>query len=248
MIRKTELNIVLILISWWLAAIKSHNAIGFFDISKVAEGVALKFLNEIYDHQLENLDYEKNNYPGIDLGDKTNKIGFQVTSRRDAWKIRESLEKFADGSSKSYFNCIRFLILSQEKKTQLKKDKYLEIYPNFEPEKYILNADDLLIEIHQIYDLNREKFYRIIEVLEMEIAGKAMKKENLRRVRSKLLEGSKRYYEAKIASESVRRRGVNSNGGRLPTVCLNHISMVESEKTTGRCRNETTHSKRRRYE
>jgi hypothetical protein len=116
MIGLEELNRVLSLLSWWLMTIKSHNAVGFFDITKVAEGVALKLLNEIYDYQLENLNYEKSNYPGIDLGDKTNKIGFQVTSRKDSRKIYDNLEKFAKGPAKIYPNGIHFLILNQGKK------------------------------------------------------------------------------------------------------------------------------------
>jgi hypothetical protein len=110
MIGLEELKRVLSLISWWLTTIKSHNAVGFFDINKLAEGVALKLLNEISDYQLENLNYEKINYPGIDLGDKINKIGFQVTSRNDSRKIYDNLEKFAKGPAKIYPNGIRFLI------------------------------------------------------------------------------------------------------------------------------------------
>jgi 5-methylcytosine-specific restriction endonuclease McrA len=178
MIGMQELDRVLFLISWWLAAIKSHNAIGFFDINKVAEGVALKLLNEIYNFQLENLNYEKNNYPGIDLGDKANKVGFQITSRKDVRKIRENLGKFVKWPNKIYSNGIRFLILNQEKKPQLNKEMYQEICPNFDPEKHILNADDLIEEISRIYDSDRDKFYRIKEILEVEIAGKAMKREN----------------------------------------------------------------------
>lgn len=200
MIGKTELDRVLFLISWWLTAIKSHNAIGFFDINKVAEGVALKLLNEIYDYQLENLNYEKSNYPGIDLGDKARRIGFQITSRRDARKIRESLAKFADGPTKTYSSGICFLILNQEKKPQLKKENYQEICPNFEPAKHIFNANDLIEEIQQIYSSNQEKFYHIKEVLEVEIAGKAMKRENLKLLRSKLLKGSQKYYDALTGS------------------------------------------------
>ena len=75
---------VLDLIPLWLSTIKSHNVAGFFDKNKLAEGVALKLLNEIYGYNLENLNYEKNNYPGIDLGDKINKIGFQISTRKDS--------------------------------------------------------------------------------------------------------------------------------------------------------------------
>ena len=62
---KKELDRVLFLISWWLCTFKSQNAI-FFDDNKVVEMMALKMIKEIYDYQLKNLNYEKNNYPGID--------------------------------------------------------------------------------------------------------------------------------------------------------------------------------------
>ena len=196
MIGKQELDRVLFLISWWLSAIKSHNAIGFFDINKIAEGVALKLLNEIYCHQLENLNCEKHNYPGIDLGDKTNKIGFQITSRRDARKIKESLEKFMQRPNIIYPNGIRFLILNQESKPLLIKEKYKKICPIFNPDKHILNANDLIKEIRRVYESDEKKFTKIKEILEVEIAGKAQKRDNLKLLRSKLLEGSQKYYNA----------------------------------------------------
>jgi WD40 repeat protein len=208
MIAKTALDRVLFLISWWLAAIKFNNAIGFFDINKVAEGVALKILNEIYDYRLENLNYEKNNYLGIDLGDKTNKIGFQITSRKDARKIQESLGKFVKEPIEIYSNGIRFLILSQERKPQLVREKYQKICPGFDPERHILNADDLIEEISRIYESDRDKFYRIKTLLEVEIAGKVMRKENLKLLRFSLLEGSKKYYEA-LTGSGGRFRHIN---------------------------------------
>jgi hypothetical protein len=130
-------------------------------------------LNEIYGYNLENLNYDHENYPGIDLGDKINKIGFQITTRKDARKIKECLEKFAEGQSKVYINGIRFLIIRLGKKPQLKKDKYQKIYPGFDPDRHILTAKDLLQEIRRIYDSEKEKFYRIKAVLEEEFAGEA---------------------------------------------------------------------------
>jgi hypothetical protein len=176
------------LISWWISKIKVKNAFCFFDINRIAEGVALKLLNEIYDYHLENLNYEKNNYPGIDLGDKINKIGFQITSQKDPGEILDKLEKFTKGPHDIYSQGIRFLILSQEKKPQLSKEKYQKIYPGFDPEKHILNVNDLIKEILKLYDSDPKKFHRTKDILETEIAGKAMKRENvseevLRRIR-----------------------------------------------------------------
>jgi ligand-binding sensor domain-containing protein len=153
-----DMNRVWKLISLWLTNIKVHNAVGFFDINSLAEGLAVKLLNEIYGYNLENLNYEKNNYPGIDLGDKIDKIGFQISTRKGPRKFFESLEKFAKGPHKTYINGIRFLILTQEKKPRLNKKKCKEIYPAFDPDRHILTANDLLKEIRQIYDNQREKF------------------------------------------------------------------------------------------
>ncbi len=195
MLKEIEIKETINLITWWIAEIKANNYIGFYDINKVTEDLAMKLLNEIYDYQLENLNYEKNNYPGIDLGDKTNKIGFQITSRKDTRKIRESMEQFVKGPNEIYSNGIRFLILNQDNKPQLSKDKYQEIHSNFDPEKHILNADDLIEETRNIYDSDGEKFHRIKEVLEVEIGGKAIKKKDLKLLRSKLFNSSKAYYE-----------------------------------------------------
>jgi tetratricopeptide (TPR) repeat protein len=166
MVMKQELDRVLFLISLWVATIKSNNAVGFFDINKVSEGVALKLLNEIYEYNLENLNYEKINHPGIDLGDKTNKIGFQITSQKDSRKIEKNLRTFVKISLKDYSNGIRFLILNQEKKPRLKKEKYKNIYPGFDHEQHILTANDLIKEIRRKYDTDMESFLCIKEILE----------------------------------------------------------------------------------
>jgi WD40 repeat protein len=208
MIELTELSRVLSLISWWVDTIKSHNAVNFFDINKVAEGVALKLLNEIYDYQLVNLNYETSNYPGIDLGDNINKIGFQITSRKDSRKIKESLKKFSKGPNRIYSNGIRFLILNRQSKPHSKKGKYQDYYSNFVPSEHILNADDLIKNIRRIYDSDIDKFYRIKEILEVEIAGKAMKKADIKLIRFKLFEGSKKYHEA-LTSSNGRFRHLN---------------------------------------
>jgi tetratricopeptide (TPR) repeat protein len=177
MIGSNELDNVFSLIGWWLNTIETNNAVGFFNINKIAEGLALKLLNEIYGYCLENLNYEQINYPGIDLGDKVNKIAFQITSRKDSQKIEKDLTIFAKEHKNIYYNGIRFLILSQEKKPQLSKEKYQEIYPPFDPDKHILTAKDLIKEIRRLFDSDRDRFYNIKKILEEEIAGKAMKRE-----------------------------------------------------------------------
>lgn len=196
MIGLVEFNRVFFLINVWLGAIKSHNAVGFTDINKVAEGVVLRLLNETCGYNLENLEYENKNYPGIDLGDKSRGVAFQVTSRKDTKKIKENLTTFVEKSLKEYPKGIRFFLLSHEKKPRLNKEKYKKIYPGFDPVRHIFNADDLARKIKKIYDKDKNKFYRIKEVLEEEIAGKLQKKENIKNLLLQLFKGSKQYNNA----------------------------------------------------
>jgi hypothetical protein len=89
-----ESNRVLDLMTFWVSKIKAKNYQDLYDINRLSEDLALKLLNEIYNLNLENLNREKRNYPGIDLGDKTNKIAYQITSRDDPQKIKKSIEAF----------------------------------------------------------------------------------------------------------------------------------------------------------
>lgn len=66
--KEEELKRVIKLITLWITEIKVNNCVNFYDINKVAEDLSRRILNEIYGYQLENLNYEKDNYPGIGLG------------------------------------------------------------------------------------------------------------------------------------------------------------------------------------
>lgn len=167
--KEEELKNIIKLITWWGAQIKASNCLNFYDINKVAEDLAMILLNEIYDLQLENLNHEKSNYPGIDLGDKKNKIGFQITAQKDSRKIKTSIDKFIKNPDENYSNGIRFLILSLEKMPKLSQDKYKKVCPIFNTKEHIISLNDLIQKIEKIYDTDKEKFYRIKDKLEEEL-------------------------------------------------------------------------------
>ncbi len=172
-----EIKRVIELMTYWVMKIKANNCLDFYDINRVAEDLALRLLNAIYDLRLTNLNDEKRKYPGIDLGDKENKIAFQVTSRIDAPKIQEDLKTFVKGDKKTYSNGIRFLILN-ETKPKLTPQKWREIDADFNPKEHIITPEDLIKEIRKLYngnDTERARFYRIKEILEVEVAVKGLK-------------------------------------------------------------------------
>jgi hypothetical protein len=174
MAMKDEIDRVLKLVSLWVTEIKANNHLDFYDINKVAEDLAMKLLNEIYNLQLINLNEEKPNYPGIDLGDKVNKIAFQVTSRNEPKKIQENLETFVKKDKTIYSNGIRFLILN-EVKPKLTGKKWQGFHADFNPSEHIITHNDLILEIKKLYNTDRAKFDRIKEILEEEVAVKGLK-------------------------------------------------------------------------
>jgi hypothetical protein len=158
------------LIAQWKSNITFQNDTGLLDINKLAEVFVMKLLNEIYGYKLEDLNDAQKDFPGIDLGDIENKIAFQVTSRSDPDKIRDSLKKFNRYSASKYTNGIRFFILKDEKKNFKKKttESFTHIYHDFDPDKHILTVKNLEEEIGKIFrnDKDRGKFYRIKRILE----------------------------------------------------------------------------------
>jgi tetratricopeptide (TPR) repeat protein len=183
-----EIKRVLELMTFWVTKIKANNYLDFYDINKLAEDLALKLLNEIYNLKLKNLNREKRNYPGIDLGDKTNKIAYQITSRKSSKKIKKSLEAFDKEDKKIYSNGIRFLILN-ENKPKLTGKKWLDDYKYFNPNEHIITHLDLIEKTTQLYDPDRARFNRIKAILEEEIAVKVLKngKEKVKKKQVKIL-------------------------------------------------------------
>ncbi|MBE9125909.1 MULTISPECIES: SMEK domain-containing protein [unclassified Coleofasciculus] len=79
---KRSLDRISHLMSLFVTQVRAETAMGKTDINKVAETVLIPILAEVYGYkELKNLNYtEDSNYPGIDLGDETARVAFQITS------------------------------------------------------------------------------------------------------------------------------------------------------------------------
>ena len=73
--------------------IQSQCKAGLFDDNKYWENIIRYLMNAIYGFDLKNLNEEQINYPGIDLGDQSEKIGVQVTETKTSAKLVRSLDK-----------------------------------------------------------------------------------------------------------------------------------------------------------
>ena len=89
------------LFSRFEAQVKNETSIGKTDLNKTAETILKSLLNAIYGWNLENVNYaeDNNNHPGIDLGDKTEKVCVQVTATASPEKVRNTLKQNMDDSS-----------------------------------------------------------------------------------------------------------------------------------------------------
>ena len=67
-----------------------------FDHHIMMEDVVCRLLNMVYGWELVNLNFQKKNYPGIDLGDEKNRIAVQVTSDKSRSKVTDTLRKFEE--------------------------------------------------------------------------------------------------------------------------------------------------------
>ncbi len=160
-------------IGWWVATIPLANAAAYFDGNKVAETFVLPLLNSIYSYQLTNLNDQKVNFPGMDLGDDNGAlVAFQVTSRTDAAKIMNTLRTVVkNGLEKRFPNGIKFLILKNEKVVFNKTEKTnpKNILASFNEDTDMLYPADLIKGIEQLYDADYAEFLKVKTLIEREI-------------------------------------------------------------------------------
>ena len=148
---------ILDILSAYKSKISMYNKSNRFDFNKDCEDIFLKVLNILYNLSLKNMNNNKNNYPGIDLGDKENRICYQITSDNSLEKIRKTGEKFNKNLSHEYDN-LNVLILGNK----IKKQKKIE-------NVNVIDLDDLGNEISQCNDV--KKLGAIFSHLEKEFSS-----------------------------------------------------------------------------
>ena len=120
----------------------SKTGMGLTDDNKYMENFIADILNKVYGYQLNNLNEEKANFPGVDIADAKNSLGFQVTSTRSSSKINESLKKILDHNVYENYNNIKFFILTSKQGTYI-IDDFDHNKINFNEKEDILDFDDI---------------------------------------------------------------------------------------------------------
>ena len=82
--------------------VKMRNAIHMFDLTVATENFFRDVLNILLDASFKNLNAERSNEPGLDLGDENKKIGVQVTSSVNTAKVNHTLGKITTDQKSRY--------------------------------------------------------------------------------------------------------------------------------------------------
>lgn len=148
--------------------IQSQCKAGLFDDNKYWENIIRYLMNAVYGLDLKNLNEEKINYPGIDLGDQSEKMGIQVTETKTSAKLVRSLDKVLENKVyEVYPKFCMFVLGDKQKHILLTKISIRKII--FDPSSDIYDFQDL---INKINKMNREEMQDILNYLKMEFSEK----------------------------------------------------------------------------
>ncbi|MCL6350666.1 SMEK domain-containing protein [Pectobacterium polaris] len=139
--------------------IKNRAKLGLTDIHIHLEDFYKDILNITLDLNLINLNQERMNSPGLDLGDEAKEIAFQITGDKSSAKVNETLRKA------SSYKKIRILTL-QNKQSSYSIDA--ELSKPFEfTEDDIWDVNDVL---NKVMHLELDKLQKLSELISKEVA------------------------------------------------------------------------------
>jgi hypothetical protein len=148
------------LLSRFVTEVKALNAINQYGINFLAENILVPIFRIAFNlPNLENLNSEDNNAPGIDLVDKVSKIAFQITSSSDNEKIKYTLNQFVKYEYFNTYNILYIYILT-EKQSRYKDEEYANIINGkikFNKDAHIIDFRDLLKRINLLEDYEQIK-------------------------------------------------------------------------------------------
>lgn len=145
--------------------IAQSGTLGLTNIHKHCENFIMKLLNLVYDFKLHNLNDITVTFPGLDIGDKIQKIAYQVTSEKTSEKVNETLIKVLRFKHYTVYPRIKIFILSGKQSSYTIKHTTSPFF-SFDPDKDINDFVDLLKDIQS---LSLEKLKSILNFLESEL-------------------------------------------------------------------------------
>ncbi len=146
--------------------VRINNSVGLTDINSFLEDVCCELLNKIYDLELVNLNItESLNYPAIDVGDKTKKIAFQITSDSSKAKVQKTIDTYIKHEIYKHYDTIQIVVIT-DKKIKISTPIDCKNLFKFDNKKDVLSVADLL---KVIKSFPPNKMQEISDFLEPEV-------------------------------------------------------------------------------
>jgi len=138
--------------------IAMRNRLHLFDLTQHAEAYFQRILNISFGWSLINLNEERSNAPGLDLGDKNKGVGVQVTSSASAQKVIDTLKALTKEQKKDYHSKIIVFIAGKKQGSYSIKQSFMEDLPFTTKNIWDLNRvarRAMVLDIKQIQELHR---------------------------------------------------------------------------------------------
>lgn len=153
--------------------IEMRNRLGITDMSVFAEVFVAELLNAVLGTDLQSVNTERSNEPGLDLGDKRGQYGIQVTATASSNKVKHTLDALTEEQAKTYARIVVFCLGK-------KQGSYSVVGPfkhgvTFDPEKDIWDFTevarlvlalplDRVQAVHEVVRKNTARFLVDLEV------------------------------------------------------------------------------------
>lgn len=155
-------------------SLQNRSDMRLYDENILAESFFASFLNIMYDYNLINLNTGNKNHISIDLGDKSKRVTYQVTTTKTSEKIIDTIEKFIGNSWYNDYDELFILIMGKkQKKYNHVNKRYPQIDPkkilNFDPDKHILDFPSICLELP---NLSINKLEELVILIRAEFKNK----------------------------------------------------------------------------
>lgn len=145
-------------------SITPRNRLGYTDLNIYCEDFFKEIINIIEEINLINLNQEKPNYPGIDLGDENARVAYQITTDKSTSKVKETLNNISSKDKELYDDFYIFIIGEKQGQYTL-KNKYLAIANeiDFDKKENIIDLNYIYKKTTNLSLDNLEKVYSLIK-------------------------------------------------------------------------------------
>lgn len=175
--KQVQIQYIIDKLSYFSHYVKINNRNSFTDINVIGEGFLMNLLNAVLSLNLQNLNELQCNYPGVDLGDLSAKIAFQVTSKKDANKILETYKtvfkeyKGIGRVADIFSEHIYFLVINEKKTVFQKKtlERIISVSHGRFHEVDVLDINDIIKKIIILYDKDYERFIQVYRLISQTI-------------------------------------------------------------------------------